>query len=144
MLARLTAFVVWALVAATAVFWGLRLLVRPQAAPAYAVAVGALGEIAALMAGWSSNNKYALIGAFRVVAQLIAYEIPILLAVLVVVMTAGSMQLGAIVAAQEVPYLVALPVAFLIFFIGNIAEIGRSPFDLMEAEREIVAGFHVG
>lgn len=109
----------------------------------YAIAVGALGEVAALMAGWSSNNKYALIGAFRVVAQLIAYEIPIVLAVLVVVMAAGSMQLGAIVAAQDVPYLVVLPVAFLIFFIGNIAEIGRSPFDLMEAESEIVAGFHV-
>lgn len=109
----------------------------------YAVAVGALGEVAALMAGWSSNNKYALIGAFRVVAQLIAYEIPIVLAVLVVVMTSGSMQMGAIVAAQDVPYLAVLPVAFLIFFIGNIAEIGRSPFDLMEAESEIVAGFHV-
>jgi NADH-quinone oxidoreductase subunit H len=109
----------------------------------YAVAVGALGEVAALMAGWSSNNKYAVIGAFRVVAQLIAYEIPIVLAILAVVLTAGSMQMGAIVAAQDVPYLVALPVAFLIFFIGNIAEIGRSPFDLMEAESEIVAGFHV-
>jgi NADH-quinone oxidoreductase subunit H len=109
----------------------------------YAIAVGALGEVAALMAGWSSNNKYALIGAFRVVAQLIAYEIPIVLAVLVVVLAAGSMQMGAIVAAQDVPYLVVLPVAFLIFFIGNIAEIGRSPFDLMEAESEIVAGFHV-
>jgi NADH-quinone oxidoreductase subunit H len=105
--------------------------------------VGALGEVAALMAGWSSNNKYALIGAFRVVAQLIAYEIPIVLAVLAVVMTSGSMQMGAIVAAQDVPYLLVLPVAFLIFFIGNIAEIGRSPFDLMEAESEIVAGFHV-
>jgi NADH-quinone oxidoreductase subunit H len=109
----------------------------------YAMAVGAVGEVAALMAGWSSNNKYALLGAFRVVAQLIAYEIPIMLAVLVVVMTSGSMQLGAIVAAQDVPYLLVLPVAFLIFFIANIAEIGRSPFDLMEAESEIVAGFHV-
>jgi NADH-quinone oxidoreductase subunit H len=109
----------------------------------YAVAVGALGEVAALMAGWSSNNKYAVIGAFRVVAQLIAYEVPIVLAILVVVLTAGSMQMSAIVAAQDVPYLLALPAAFLIFFIGNIAEIGRSPFDLMEAESEIVAGFHV-
>ena len=109
----------------------------------YALAVGALGELAALMAGWSSHNKYAVIGAFRVVAQLVAYEIPIVLAVLVVVLTAGSMQMGAIVAAQDVPYVVVLPVAFFIFFIGNLAEIGRCPFDLMEAESEIVAGFHV-
>lgn len=109
----------------------------------YVVAVGALGELAALMAGWSSHNKFALLGAFRVVAQLIAYEIPIVLAVLAVVLTSGSMQLSAIVAAQDVPFLLVLPVAFLIFFVGNIAEIGRSPFDLMEAESEIVAGFHV-
>jgi NADH-quinone oxidoreductase subunit H len=109
----------------------------------YIIAVGTLGELAALMAGWSSNNKFALLGAFRVVAQLVAYEIPIMLSIIAVVLTAGSMQLGTIVAGQDVPYLVVLPVAFLIFFVGSIAEIGRSPFDLMEAESEIVAGFHV-
>ena len=109
----------------------------------YVVAVGALGELAALMAGWSSDNKYALLGAFRVVAQLITYEVPMVIAIIMVVMASGSMRLGDIVAAQDVPFLITLPVAFFIFFVASVAEIGRSPFDLMEAESEIVAGFHV-
>lgn len=114
-----------------------------QAGILYVVAVGALGELAALMAGWSSDNKYALLGAFRVVAQLITYEVPMVIAIIMVVMASGSMRLGDIVAAQDVPFLITLPVAFFIFFVASVAEIGRSPFDLMEAESEIVAGFHV-
>jgi NADH-quinone oxidoreductase subunit H len=109
----------------------------------YIVAVGGLGTIAVLMAGWSSNNKYALISAFRVVAQLVAYEIPMVIAIIMVVLAAGSMQMGQIIAAQDVPFLVSLPLAFFIFLIATIAEIGRSPFDLLEAESEIIAGFHV-
>jgi len=95
------------------------------------------------MAGWSSNNKYALLGAFRVVAQLIAYEVPMIIAIITVVLAAGSMKMGDIIAAQDVPFLFTLPVAFFIFFVANVAEIGRSPFDLLEAESEIIAGFHV-
>ncbi len=114
-----------------------------QAGVLYVVAIGALGEVAALMAGWSSDNKFALLGAFRAVAQLIAYEIPIVLAILAVVLAAGSMQLGAIVAAQDIPFALVLPVAFLVLLVASIAEIGRSPFDLLEAESEIVAGYHV-
>jgi NADH-quinone oxidoreductase subunit H len=109
----------------------------------YIVAVGGIGTMAVLMAGWSSNNKYALLSAFRVVAQLIAYEIPMVIAVIMVALAAGSMQMGQIIAAQDVPFLFTLPVAFFIFFAATIAEIGRSPFDLLEAESEIVAGFHV-
>jgi NADH-quinone oxidoreductase subunit H len=109
----------------------------------YTVAVGGFGTIAVLMAGWSSNNKYALISAFRVVAQLVAYEIPMVIAIMMVVLAAGSMQMDQIIAAQDVPFLVALPLAFVIFLIATIAEIGRSPFDLLEAESEIIAGFHV-
>jgi NADH-quinone oxidoreductase subunit H len=109
----------------------------------YIVAVGGIGTMAVLMAGWSSNNKYALLSAFRVVAQLIAYEIPMVIALIMVVLAAGSMQMGEIIAAQDVPFLFTLPVAFFIFFAASIAEIGRSPFDLLEAESEIVAGFHV-
>lgn len=109
----------------------------------YIVAVGGIGTIAALMAGWSSNNKYALLSAFRVVAQLIAYEVPMVIAIIMVVLAAGSMQVGQIIAAQDVPFLITLPLAFFIFFIATIAEIGRSPFDLLEAESEIIAGFHV-
>jgi NADH-quinone oxidoreductase subunit H len=109
----------------------------------YIVAVGGIGTMAVLMAGWSSNNKYALISAFRVVAQLIAYEIPMVIALIMVALAAGSMQMGEIIAVQDVPFLFTLPVAFFIFFAASIAEIGRSPFDLLEAESEIVAGFHV-
>jgi NADH-quinone oxidoreductase subunit H len=109
----------------------------------YVVAVGGFGMLAAVMAGWSSNNKYALLSAFRVVAQLIAYEIPMVIAIIMVVLAAGSMQMGQIIDAQNVPFLFTLPVAFFIFFVATIAEIGRSPFDLLEAESEIVAGFHV-
>ncbi len=109
----------------------------------YVVAVGGIGTMAVLMAGWSSNNKYALLSAFRVVAQLVAYEIPMVIAIIIVVLTAGSMRMGDIIAAQNVPFLFTLPVAFFIFFVANIAEIGRSPFDLLEAESEIIAGFHV-
>jgi len=108
----------------------------------YVVAVGSLGELASLMAGWSSDNKFALVGAFRTVAQLVTYEVPMVIAVIMVVLAAGSMQLGQIVAAQDVPFLVTLPVAFFIFLAASMAEIGRSPFDLVEAESEIVAGFH--
>ncbi len=108
----------------------------------YIVAVGGIGTIAVLMAGWSSNNKYALISAFRVVAQLVAYEIPMVIAIIMVVLAAGSMQMGKIIAAQDVPFLFTLPLAFIIFFMATIAEIGRSPFDLLEAESEIIAGFH--
>lgn len=109
----------------------------------YVVAVGGIGTMAVLMAGWSSANKYALLSAFRVVAQLIAYEVPLIIALLMVVLATGSMQMGDIIAAQDVPFLFTLPLAFFIFFVASIAEIGRSPFDLLEAESEIIAGFHV-
>ena len=109
----------------------------------YVVAVGGLGELAALMAGWASHNKFALLSAFRVVAQLVTYEIPMVLAILIVTLVAGSMKMGDIVAAQDIPFIVVLPIPFLIYFLASMAEIGRSPFDLLEAESEIVAGFHV-
>jgi NADH-quinone oxidoreductase subunit H len=109
----------------------------------YIVAVGGIGTMAVLMAGWSSSNKYALLSAFRVVAQLISYEVPMIIALLMVVLATGSMQMGEIIAAQDVPFLFTLPLAFFIFLVATIAEIGRSPFDLLEAESEIVAGFHV-
>lgn len=109
----------------------------------YVVAVGGLGTLAILMAGWASNNKYALLGGFRVVAMLLTYEIPMVMVLIVVTMTAGSMSLAKIVEAQSgMWYVVTLPLAFVIFLLAGIAETGRSPFDLVEAESEIVAGFH--
>jgi NADH-quinone oxidoreductase subunit H len=109
----------------------------------YIVAVGAISTLGIIMAGWASNNKYALLGAFRTVAQVVSYEVPMVIALLVPVMLTGSMSIRAIVDAQSVWFIALAPVAALIFFISSIAELGRSPFDLAEAESEIVAGFHI-
>ncbi len=124
----------------------------------YIVAVGSIGIVATLIAGWSSNNKFALLGAFRTVAQLVSYEVPMVLSLLIPVLLAGNMTnipglgvesgmgLGSIVRAQHNWYSIFFlmaPLAALIFFISSIAEVGRTPFDLLEAESEIVAGFHI-
>jgi NADH-quinone oxidoreductase subunit H len=109
----------------------------------FLVAVGSFGILSILMAGWSSNNKYALLGAFRVVAQLVSYEIPMMMAILVAVLLARSMGGHAIVEAQGVWFVVIAPLAAVIFFISNMAEVGRAPFDLLEADSEIVAGFNI-
>jgi NADH-quinone oxidoreductase subunit H len=109
----------------------------------YIIAIGGLGPLAILMAGWSSNNKYALLGAFRAVAMLITYEIPMVIALIAIAAVAGSMSIADIVAAQSsMWYVVSLPLVAIIFFFTGVAEVGRSPFDLIEAESEIVAGFH--
>jgi NADH-quinone oxidoreductase subunit H len=114
-----------------------------NAALLYIVAVGGLGTLAILMGGWASNNKYALLGAFRVVAMLLTYEIPMIMALITVTIAAGSMSMVSIIEAQSgMWYIVSLPVVFLIFFLAGIAETGRSPFDLIEAESELIAGFH--
>jgi NADH-quinone oxidoreductase subunit H len=109
----------------------------------YILAVGAVSLIAILMAGWSSNNKYALLGAFRAVAELLSYEVPQVLSITVVVMLAGTMQMTQIVQAQTVPFIFPLFATAMIFFISGVAESGRTPFDLVEAESEIVAGYHI-
>ena len=109
----------------------------------YIVAVGALGTLGVIMAGWASNNKYALLGAFRTVAQMVSYEIPMVISLIVPVILASSMGLQAIVGAQSVWFILMAPLAALIFLITSIAELGRAPFDLNEAESEIVAGFHI-
>jgi NADH-quinone oxidoreductase subunit H len=107
------------------------------------LAISSVSVVALLLAGWGSNNKYALLGAFRSVAQLVSYEVPMILALLVPILLARSMSTVAIVDAQTIPYLLVAPMAALIFFISSLAETGRTPFDLLEAESEIVAGFHV-
>lgn len=109
----------------------------------YIAAVGSFGIIAILMAGWSSNNKYALLGAFRSVAQLISYEVPLFLALLIPVLLARTMGVNGIIEAQETWFVFLAPLPALIFFVSSLAEIGRTPFDLLEAESEIVAGFHI-
>ncbi|GMR10859.1 MAG: NADH-quinone oxidoreductase subunit NuoH [Anaerolineae bacterium] len=110
----------------------------------YVIAVGAIGTLGIMMAGMSSNNKYALLGAFRTVAQMLSYTVPMILALLIPVMLAGSMGMSTIVEAQGSAWFIVLaPLAAIIFFISSIAEVGRAPFDLLEAESEIVAGFHI-
>ncbi len=109
----------------------------------YIVGVGAIGTLGILMAGWASNNKYALLGAFRTVAQMVSYEVPMVISMLVPVILAGSMSINVIVHSQSVWYILVAPLAALIFLITSIAELGRAPFDLNEAESEIVAGFHI-
>ena len=108
----------------------------------YIVAIGAFGILAILMAGWSSNNRYALLGASRSVAMLISYEIPMIISLLVPVLLAHSMQLSVIIEAQMPWNIFVAPLAALIFGISSMAEIGKAPFDLLEAESELVAGYH--
>jgi NADH-quinone oxidoreductase subunit H len=110
----------------------------------YLVAVGTLSTLAIMLAGWSANNKYALLGAFRTVAQMISYEVPLVLSLLVPVLLSGSLGLNGIVSAQrEVWFVFSAPLAALLFLIASQAEVSRAPFDLLEAESEIVAGFNI-
>jgi NADH-quinone oxidoreductase subunit H len=118
----------------------------------YVLAISSFVVLGVMMAGWASNNKWSLYGALRSVGQAVSYEIPLSIAVLTVVMVAGSMSLQAIsfdqgggfwnwygLALHRNPFLVG---AFLIYFIASLAEVNRSPFDLPEAESELVGGYH--
>jgi NADH-quinone oxidoreductase subunit H len=109
----------------------------------YILSIGSGGMIAILMAGWGSNNKYALLAALRGVATLISYEIPQVLSVMAVVMVAGSFSLRDIAASQDVWFLFSLPLTALLFLASILSELGRRPFDLVEADSEIVAGFFI-
>lgn len=107
----------------------------------YIVAIGSLGVIGIFMAGWASNNKYSLLGAMRAVAQLVSYEVPMVLSIMGVVLVVGSMSLGQIVGQQNVPFILLQPLGFFIYFIGAIAELNRSPMDQIEAESELTTGY---
>jgi len=107
------------------------------------LAFSSLSVLSILFAGWGSNNKYALIGSIRSVAQNVAYEIPLLLSLLPVIMMTNSLSLKEIVEAQKNSWFVIWqPLAFIIYFIAGVAETNRTPFDLPEAESELVAGYH--
>lgn len=110
----------------------------------YLIAAGALGTLSIIMAGWASNNKYALVGAYRMVANMISYEIPMVVSLLIPAVIVGSMSFVAITEAQSAFWFVLVsPLGALIFLIASIAELGRAPFDLDEGESEIVSGFHI-
>ena len=111
------------------------------------LAVSSLEIVGLFMGGWGSNNKYALLSAMRAVNQIISYDLPFIFAALVPVLLAGSMQMSVIVAAQQGLWFVAYPVvgqlAFLAFLVATLAAENRVPFDILEAESELVAGFRV-
>jgi NADH-quinone oxidoreductase subunit H len=109
----------------------------------YLIAIGSITTVAVLMAGWASNNKYALVGAFRVVAQLLSYEVPMVLSMAAVVLVVGSMSMGQIVDMQTIPFILVLPLSFIVYLLAAAAETGRAPFDLLEADSEIVAGYFI-
>lgn len=109
----------------------------------YYIAVSGITTIGVVTGGWASNNKYSLLGGMRAAAQMISYEIPLVMSVIGVVLLAGSLNLNEIVAAQEkVWYIFAQPIGFVIFLIAAVAELNRTPFDLPEAESELVSGYH--
>lgn len=110
----------------------------------YYLAISSITIIGILMGGWASNNKYALLGGMRSAAQMISYEIPLVMSVVGIIMSAQSLNLNEIVEAQEkVWFIFPQLIGFVVFLIASISELNRTPFDLPEAESELVAGYHV-
>jgi NADH-quinone oxidoreductase subunit H len=108
----------------------------------YVAAIGSISTVGIFMAGWGSGNKYSVLGAMRDIAAVVSYEIPLVLSLASAVIIAGSLSLSHIVSAQNIPFILLQPLGFLIYFLTGCAEGNRSPFDLFEADSEIVAGFH--
>jgi len=139
-LSMMSVLIVWAVVPLAPVILGVDLNVGVL----FLIAAGAIGTLSIIMAGWSSNNKFALIGGFRQVAMMVAFEIPMLTMLLIPTIFAGSMNMNDIIQAQgKVWFFLISPLGALIFLIAAIAELGRAPFDLAEGESELVAGFNI-
>lgn len=141
-LAPVVAFVPALMVFAVVPFQDGALLADLNIGILYVVAISSVSVVGVFMAGWSSNNKYSLLGAMRAVSQVVSYEIPLGLSILGVVVLTGSLSLNSIVEAQDIPFILLQPLGFLIYLAAAAAEINRTPFDLLEADSEIVAGFH--
>ena len=109
----------------------------------FVVAVTSINTFAIFMAGWASGNRYAMFGGMRAVAQLISYEVPVVLSIVGILLFVGSFSMVDIVEEQRVPFILIQPLAFFIFIAGSSAELNRSPFDQVEAESEIIAGYHI-
>jgi NADH-quinone oxidoreductase subunit H len=139
LLSMMSVLILWAVVPLAPTILGVDLNIGAL----YIIAAGAIGTLSIIMAGWSSNNKFALIGAFRQVAVMVSFEIPMLTMLLIPTIFAGSMGMGAITAAQDIWYVWLAPLAALIFLIAAIAELGRAPFDMAEGESELVSGYNI-
>ncbi len=133
----LSAFMIWVTIPATE-----NLVLRNlELGLFYITAFAVLGILGLVLAGWGSANKYGVLGGLRSAAQLISYEIPVIMVVAAVGMLAKSLDLRVIVAAQEqIPYVALLPLGMVVFFIAGLAEVGRTPFDIYHAESEVVGG----
>jgi len=107
----------------------------------YIIAIGSLSTIGIFMAGWGSANKWSLLGAMRSVAQMVSYEVPMVLSLIGVVLIVGSLQIGKIVDGQSIPFILLQPLGFLIYFLGAMAELNRAPMDQVEAESELTTGY---
>lgn len=142
-LAPMAAFVPVVMVLAVVPAWPGLQLVDLNTGVLYVLAVSGIGTIGIFMSGYAGNNKYGLIGAMREAAQLMSYEIPLMLSLAGVVMLTGSLSLADLVAAQNVPFILVQPLGFVVFFIATLAEINRSPFDLVEADSELASGFNI-
>jgi NADH-quinone oxidoreductase subunit H len=140
MLSMMSVLILWAVVPLAPKMLGVDLNIGVL----YIIAAGAIGTLSIIMAGWSSNNKFALIGAFRQVAVMVSFEVPMLTMLLIPTIFAGSMGMGAITEAQGTVWFVFLaPLAAVIFLIAAIAELGRAPFDMAEGESELVSGYNI-
>lgn len=138
-LSMMSVLILWAVVPLAPVMLGTDLNVGVL----FLIAAGAIGTLSIIMAGWSSNNKFAMIGGFRQVAVMISFEVPMLTMLMIPVIFTGSMNMNAIISAQDVWYVWISPLGALIFLIAAIAELGRAPFDLAEGESELVSGYNI-
>ena len=139
MLSMMSVLILWAIIPLAPTIFGVDLNV----AALYIIAAGAIGTLSIIMAGWSSNNKFALLGAFRQVAVMVSFEIPMVASLLIPTVLAGSMGMNAIIEKQDIWFFILSPLGALIFLIAAIAELGRAPFDMGEAESELISGYNV-
>jgi len=139
LLSMMSVLILWAIVPLAPVMLGVDL----NAGALFIIAAGSIGTLSIIMAGWSSNNKFSVIGGFRQVAVMVSFEIPMLAVMLIPTLFSGSMGLNAIIQHQDIWYVFLSPLAALIFLIAAIAELGRAPFDLAEGESELVSGYNI-